>query len=106
MVYNLVFFSAANLYASNTDPGIRDYIYVIFVGISFISFLCASTGHIYYRLQSSHTRRSSSHSRRFHGRQFGVREEGEGELTLTETTARERRDSMFRESVLDLNLSD
>ena len=119
----LLVFSAANLYVSNTnsnsggDVGGRDYIYIILVGISFLGFLGIGIGHIWYGIRSVRSKMTkttipdSTESDqiprwRSHGR---VSYEGstEAETTLstnhTTTTTSTLRDSMYRESVLELN---
>ena len=114
----LVIFSAANLYASNaTTAGMEDYayIYIALVGTCFITFLCMGIGHAWHRIQTvrygTWTWQSKSKRRTQHAPPgVAVEEErSKGTSMSTQTTDiitasdRERRSSMFRESVLDLS---
>ena len=114
----LVIFSAANLYASNaTTAGMEDraYIYTALVGTCFIAFLCMGIGHAWYRIQTvwygTWTWQSKSKRQTQHAPPgVAVEEErSKGTSMSTQTTDiitasdRERRSSMFRESVLDLS---
>jgi hypothetical protein len=111
----LLILSAANLYVSSTGTGIgaRAYIYTVLVGISFIVFLGVGIGHVWYRIRTlrcgtkprpPETDRGENPPQWYRGR---VRAEGEEVSmaalpTITVTPGRDTRDSMFRESVLEL----
>ena len=111
---NLVVFSAASLYVSNTEsgPGNQESIYVTLVGISLIFFISTTIGHGYCQLNSwymSNRRLKTSPDPQSSVEQQSTVEgsgRSTGELTQTEVTTRERSDSMFRESVLDLSCYD
>ena len=111
---NLVVLAAASLYVSNTEsgPGNQESIYVTLVGISLIFFIYTTIGHGYYRLNSWYTSnrrlKASPDPQSSVEQQSTVEGSGRstGELTQTEVTTRERSDSMFRESVLDLTCYD
>ena len=110
----LLIFSAANLYASNSDTGTgnRDAIYIVLVGLCFVAFLCTGIGHAWYRIKTARhgTGTQLPHSKRDPNIPSDDVEAGESEPRVTMSTestvtsfVRERRDSMFRESVLDLS---
>jgi hypothetical protein len=121
----LLVFSATNLYVSNSDSstksdsstsGAHAYIYIILVGTCFFVFLGICTGHIWCKIKGGKSAEWSEHPGREHHSHWHrgrVREEGEetmGQVTMSTagindtTLERGRRDSVFRESVLELSL--
>ena len=114
----LLVFSASYLYistnAANSD-GVRAYVYIILVGTCFLVFLGIFIGHICYKAKESKSGKWVEHAgrqqencnrwQRGRGRQEEEEEE-RGQVTISTagaTTDRWRRDSVFRESVLELS---
>ena len=115
----LLVFSASYLYistnAANSD-GVRAYVYIILVGTCFLVFLGIFIGHICYKAKESKSGKWVEHAgrqqencnrwQRGRGRQEEEEEEERGQVTVSTagtTTDRWRRDSVFRESVLELS---
>ena len=110
----LTIFSAANLYATVAGVEDRAYIYIALVGTCFIAFLCTGIGHTWYGIQTAWYGTWTWQSKLRHAPpgvavEEGEEERGTGTSMSTQATDiitasdRERRDSMFRESVLDLS---
>ena len=119
----LLIFSSANLYASSTSSssggGGRDIIYLCLVGISFLGFLGTGIGHGWYRIKTARSGRKmelpdtgeqEGLPRWRSNKRVSEEEEGrEGERrettfsTVRTTDTYTTRDSMYRESVLELN---
>jgi hypothetical protein len=113
----LLAFSASNLYVSDTGTGTgeRAYIYTVIVGISFIAFLGVCIRHVWHGIRTARyamkprlqeTERHENRLQWYRRRVRGENERDEVTMTTITTTATtpggERRDSEFRESVLEL----
>ena len=114
----LLIFSSSNLYVSSfvTTTEVRAGIYVVLVGTCFLVFLGVCVGHIWYTIrrvklqmqQAPQEREMEEHGRQWYRAKVGNQEEDmEGVAistggTTNSTSDGSRRDSIFRESVLEL----
>ena len=114
----LLIFSSSNLYVSSfvTTTEVHAGVYVVLVATCFLVFLGVCVGHIWYRIrrvqlqvkQAPQEREMEEHGRQWYRAKVGNQEEDMEGVTIStggttnSTSDGGRRDSVFRESVLEL----